>query len=268
MEEERNKKESLQDPVVIEHANPSETNTGPDAHTIESDSNMQTRDEIEEIHDAMDDEGPSSTQGMVQTGFGTHSVIPARSGDDQLHEGTKDPVVREFEEAAAMAATMTKEAAAVASENLMKLSQGAKAFLMNSSSWWGGGGEGQGQQPHSIEELHKRLGLAENDVVLESFKCKLLQQYLPSNNSFTGSKTIGFSCQLHIASKVIAIELDSSATPIVIHATEIQKVFEKDRETIVLELSGGRSVYIGHFSFPHLEVESAVALLKKCVDGI
>lgn len=199
-------------------------------------------------------------QGMSRTG-------DAYRGEEQgvskvSPQSSKDPVVREFEEAAAVAAAVTKEAAAAAQQKLMKASKEMRGFV---SSLWSSfdGPPKQHEEKDAMQEIKEKLGLDEDENILESFRCKLIQQYVPSNNAFTQPKSIGFAGQLHIASGHIGFELDSgSSSPICVSKNEMKGVKQEDM-CIVVTLSGGRSLIFGHFSFPRLEVESACTLLNK-----
>jgi len=116
----------------------------------------------------------------------------------------------------------------------------------------------------SDSELRSRLGLDDDEVILETFRCKLLQAYRPSTNDFTPAKTIGFSGQLHIAGNHVCFELDGSgdaSPPASIPKKNIVS-FKREEDAVEILLKGGKSLVLGHFSLPNLEVESVIALLE------
>lgn len=227
--------------------------TEDDTGEIQPDEEKAPRDD-DTIHRALDQE-----QGMSRT---ADAYSNEEQGLGKSPHSSKDPVVREFEEAAAVAAAVTKEAATAAQQKLMKASKEMRGFV---SSLWSSfdGPLKQDEDKDVMQEIKEKLGLGEDENILESFRCKLIQQYMPSNNAFTQPKSIGFGGQLHIASAHIGFELDSgSSSPICVPRQEIKGVKQEDM-CIVVTLSGGRSLIFGHFSFPRLEVESACTLLNK-----
>lgn len=235
-------------------------NPGLDKLVEDDTGEIQPDDEEVPRNDDTIDRALEQEQGMSRTG-------DARRGEEQglskvSPQSSKDPVVREFEEAAAVAAAVTKEAAAAAQQKLMKASKEMRGFV---SSLWSSfdGPPRQNEEKDAMQEIKEKLGLDEDENILESFRCKLIQQYVPSNNAFTQPKSIGFAGQLHIASAHIGFELDSgSSSPICVSKNEMKGVKQEDM-CIVVTLSGGRSLIFGHFSFPRLEVESACTLLNK-----
>eukprot|EP00890_Picochlorum_soloecismus_P002845 jgi/Picsp_1/3561/NSC_06398-R1_expressed protein [Chlorella variabilis] len=242
-EKEQDSAETLQNPGVD---NLAEDDTGEIQPEKDATGNDHT------IHQALDQE-----QGMSRT-------ADAYSNEEQgkSPHSSKDPVVREFEEAAAVAAAVTKEAAVAAQQKLMKASKEMRGFM---SSLWSSfdGPLKQNEEKDVMHEIKEKLGLDEDENILESFRCKLIQHYMPSNNAFTQPKSIGFAGQLHIASAHIGFELDSgSSSPICVSRNEIKGVTQEEM-CIIVTLSGGRSLIFGHFSFPRLEVESAFTLLNK-----
>ena len=221
---------------------------------------IQPDEEVPRNDDTID-RALEQEQGMSRTGDAYRSEEQGLSKVSPKTTG-KDPVVREFEEAAAVAAAVTKEAAAAAQQKLMKASKEMRGFV---SSLWSSfdGPPKQHEEKDAMQEIKEKLGLDEDENILESFRCKLIQQYVPSNNAFTLPKSIGFAGQLHIASAHIGFELDSgSSSPICVSKNEMKGVKQEDM-CIVVTLSGGRSLIFGHFSFPRLEVESACTLLNK-----
>lgn len=182
---------------------------------------------------------------------------------------------REFEEAAAVAAAVTREAAAAAQEKLLRASNEVKGFF---GSLWGSMDDpASGLKSRqalsaaaSSQDMKERFGIDDEDEkILESFRCKLIQQYVASNNSFTPPKTIGFSGHLHIASNYVIFEFDnrSNGKPVVIPVADVNNVQQNEEEqregVIVMNLKGGRSLICGQFSFPKLEIESAMLLLGR-----
>lgn len=175
-----------------------------------------------------------------------------------------DPVVKELEEAAAVAKETAAAVAKEASQRLKGAAAEAKAFM---SSFWSvfEDPSPSGSTPEQTDdEMRRRLQLDDDEAILETFRCKLIQTYTPSNNDFTGPKSIGFSGQLHIASAHVCFELDGAgggAAPISIPREMLQS-FSREEEGIEIKLKGGQSLVLGQFSLPKLEVESAVALLE------
>lgn len=182
---------------------------------------------------------------------------------------------REFEEAAAVAAAVTREAAAAAQEKLLRASNEVKGFF---GSLWGSMDDSVDASKSrqavsaaaSSQDMKERFGIEDEDEkILESFRCKLIQQYVASNNSFTPPKTIGFSGQLHIASNYVIFEFDnrSNGKPVVIPVADVNNVQQNEEEqregVIVMNLKGGRTLICGQFSFPKLEIESALLLLGR-----
>jgi hypothetical protein len=101
---------------------------------------------------------------------------------------------------------------------------------------------------------------------------ELLQVYQAANG-LTPSKTIAFSGQLTIGTGSVCFDMDSAATdgrPALRFPRKDLKSFrriEGDANCIQLQLIDGREIVVGQFSFPRLEVESAVALLEELVGG-
>lgn len=189
--------------------------------------------------------------------------------------GDQQAFGREFEEAAAVAAAVTREAAAAAQEKLLRASNEVKGFF---GSLWGSMDDSVGVSKSrqaasaaaSSQDMKERFGIEdEEEKILESFRCKLIQQYVASNNSFTPPKTIGFSGQLHIASNYVIFEFDnrSNGKPVVIPVADVNNVQQNEEEqregVIVMNLKGGRTLICGQFSFPKLEIESALLLLGR-----
>lgn len=176
-----------------------------------------------------------------------------------------DPVVKELEEAAAVVAAASKEAAHIAQQKLMKGAAEAKAFV---SSLWSVFDDStpKSTPQQTDEEFKKRLGLDADEPILETFRCKMLQKYNPTNNSFTPQKIISFSGQLHIAGSHVCFELDGSVSgkPISLKKEEIVSFDVVDKSAIEITLVEGRSLIVGQFSF-QMELDSAALLLEKFV---
>jgi hypothetical protein len=180
-----------------------------------------------------------------------------------------DPMVRELEEAAAVAAAATAEAAAAAKQKLMAGANSAKAFMSSLWSAFDDQGASRAAEAASEAALRERLGLADDEPIFEAFRCKLIQQYAPANNTFTPPKNIAFSGVLHVAARHVCFELDGgggAAAPVVIPAGELAGV-SREGDALRVALTGDREVVVGAFSLPKLEVESALALLQGLCDG-
>lgn len=176
---------------------------------------------------------------------------------------------KEFEEAATLAAAVTREAAAAAQESFLKASSEAKNFF---GALWGsldtpGASSTRDKESKSYGsiDIQKRFSIEdESEKILESFRCKLIQQYVASNNSFTKPKSIGFSGIFHILDNYVAFEFDnlSNGKPVVIPDKDIKQFKESDG-VIVLSLTGTRTFVVGHFTYGVMEVESAMNLLHR-----
>lgn len=203
---------------------------------------------------------------------GTHGALEATTTTTTISNNASpsgrsvDPVVRELEEAAAVAAAAATEAAAVTKQKFLEGADKAKAFM---SSFWSAFDDpttSAAKEQQSETALRQRLGLEENEAILEVFRCKLIQSYSPTRNDFTGSKNIAFSGQLHIATEHVCFELDgaggATAAPISIPKSELKGV-EREGDALRIELTGdNREIIVGAFSLPRLEVESALTLLQ------
>lgn len=202
---------------------------------------------------------------------------PIASIDTVVEKKANDPNAfgKEFEEAAAVAAAVTREAAAAAQEKLVRASNEVKGFF---GSLWGSLDDSPGvwksrqgmSSAATSQDMKERFGIDDEDEkILESFRCKMIQQYVASNNSFTPPKTIGFSGQLHIASNHVIFEFDnrSNGKPVVIPVADVNTVQQNDEEqlegVLVMNLKGSRTLVCGQFSFPKLEIESALLLLGR-----
>ena len=171
---------------------------------------------------------------------------------------------KEFEEAAAVAAAVTREAAAVAQEKLLKASNDFKGFFQDfkSLSLWNIDEKSPGKASDDID-IKERFGIdSATEKILESFRCKLIQQYMATYNTFTPPKKLGFGGLLHIMTNHIVFEFDSTIKSIVISLKDIQNVKQESGEVIVMGLSGSRELIVGQFAYPQLEIESALALLE------
>ena len=176
-------------------------------------------------------------------------------------------MVRELEEAAAVAAAALSETTTAAKQKIIQGAAGAKAFV--SSLWSAFDSNTSTSQSlassQSEAELRQRLGLDEDEAILEVFRCKLIQQYAAVKNDFTPPKNIAFSGQLHVAARHIAFELDAamgSGDPAIsLAASEVVSVV-REGDALRVGLSRGREMCVGAFSLPKLEVESAFALLS------
>ena len=105
-------------------------------------------------------------------------ILPAEGGDDgeyyskpgpsstSPNSRSIDPVVRELEEAAAVAAAATAEAAAVAKDKIMKGAAGAKAFMSSLWSAFDDSSTAAAREEQSEKDLRQRLGLEENEAIL------------------------------------------------------------------------------------------------------
>lgn len=196
---------------------------------------------------------------------------------------SNDPM-RELEEAAAVAAAAaagaaahTKEAAKQATDKIIKgAAEARKEITSLVSTLWAAfdsPAESRSKQHGSAEDLRARLGLAEGEAILETFRCKLIQQYAPVGNSFTPAKNIAFSGQLHIATASVSFELDgaggAAARPVHVPASNIAE-FVREGDAIVVKLNGpgeAKSFVLGQFALPKLEVDSALALLEHLTSG-
>lgn len=180
-----------------------------------------------------------------------------------------DPIVHELEEAAAVAAAATAEAAAAAKQKIMQGAAGAKAFMSSLWSAFDDPSTTAAKELESEKALRERLGLEDNEAILEVFRCKLIQTYSPSNNDFTPPKNIAFSGLLHVASGHICFELDGSGgagAPVSIPRADVKGVM-REGDALRVTLSGDRELVVGAFSLPKLEVESAFTLLSSLVQA-
>ena len=176
---------------------------------------------------------------------------------------------KEIEEAATLAATVTREAAAAAQEGLLKASNEAKSFF---GALWSSfeapnasGGEQEKEASASID-IRERFSIQnDSEKILESFRCKLIQQYVASNNSFTKPKSIGFSGMFHILDSHVVFEFDniSNGKPVVVSDEDIRDFLEEEAGVIVMTLRGSRTFVVGHFAYGSIELESAMNLLRR-----
>ena len=120
--------------------------------------------------------------------------------------------------------------------------------------------------------MQASLGLDDGEIVLETFRCKILQRYHPMDNDFTPTKVIAFSGQFTIASASVVFELDSGAAdgrpPVRVPRASLEKFYrmENDPHTIMLQLKNGQQMVLGKFSFPRLEIDSCLALLEQLLE--
>lgn len=196
----------------------------------------------------------------------------------QSKNQTVDPVMKEIEEAAAVAAVAAKEAANIAQQKITRGVAEAKAFM---SSLWSfsldGSDSGRRSAKGSLEaengdeRMRQHLGLESDEVVLEEFRCKILQRYHPIDNDFTQTKVIAFSGHFTIASASVVFELDSAApdgqAPVRVPRSDIVGFSRDDngQNKIILQLINGRQMILGQFRFPDLELDSCIALLEQLV---
>jgi hypothetical protein len=225
----------------------------------------EEEDEVSEIMEAEHPEPPSEEGALeeqkeqpTQSSTGTQPALGSLLGN------------KEIEEAATLAATVTREAAAVAQEGFLKASNEAKSFFgaLWSSFEAPNSSTGRGNEPSTSIDIRERFSIPEeSENILESFRCKLVQQYVASNNSFTKPKSIGFSGMFHILKNYVVFEFDnvSNGKPVVVADKDIRDVAEEDA-VIVLTLSGGRTFVVGHFTHGAMEVESGMNLLRKKLD--
>ena len=125
-------------------------------------------------------------------------VVPAAKGESEpeeldagsaaaapppTHINRMDPVVKELEEAAAVATAAATEAAAAAKAQIVKGATSAKAFM---SSLWSAFDDTNAAARHlqTESDLRKRLSLTDDEAILEVFRCKLIQSYVSSFLSF------------------------------------------------------------------------------------
>jgi hypothetical protein len=209
---------------------------------------------------------------------------------------TKDPVLREIEEVASASLAATRDGAAKLVKSAAEAKENLTSFVSSLWSALDPPTVKPAVQVHTrmagalsvsltinknrtlsllyvhllqdIDTLKAHLGLDPTESVLESFRCKLIQAYRPATNTFTPSKTISFAAQLHIATASLCVELegDREGRPVRVPAADIQS-FAKQGDAVVISLVDGRSVVVGHFALPALEVDSALALLETLVPG-
>jgi len=212
----------------------------------------------------LEDEQQPDTNGASETTTNTNT-----SKNASLSGRNVDPVVRELEEAAAVAAAAATEAAAATRQKFLEGADKAKAFMSSFWSAFDDPTDSAAKEHQSEAALRQRLGLQENEAILEVFRCKLIQSYSPTKNDFTGSKNIAFSGQLHIATGHVFFELDgaggASAAPVSIPKSELKGV-EREGDALRIELLDNRELIVGAFSLPRLEIESALTLLKSLAD--
>lgn len=173
---------------------------------------------------------------------------------------------KEIEEAAMLAATVTREAAAAAQEGLLKASNEAKSFFGALWSSFDGPADSRESEPPSTIDVKERFSIDDaSEKILESFRCKLIQQYVSSNNSFTKPKSIGFSGMFHILDNYISFEFDnmSNGKPVVVPDKDIREFRRESDGVILIDLRGSRTFVVGHFTYGAMEVESAMNLLGR-----
>ena len=191
--------------------------------------------------------------------------------DATAGSGARPPIPDEVKEAAAMAATVTREAAADVAKEFSKISNQAQSLFRNMWQQFdplaGSGNQRGGGEPDGMD-VKQRFGISnETEKLLESFRCTLIQTYAPSDNTFTPIKAIGFTGCFHILDAHIAFEFDNVASngkPIVIPLAEVDKV-ERDAAnggSLVCRLVGGRMFVVGRFLNGTLELDSAELLLQ------
>lgn len=206
------------------------------------------------------EDGPAVGQAHSQEGDHPPNAASSQSTLGNPVGGMKE--LKELEEAATKAAVATRGAA-------IKFANEAKAFM---SSIWSAFDDPEAMSSGAVtsdEQLAERLGLEPKEAILESFRCKLIQRY-QSLNGLTPPKNIAFSGQLHIAAHHIVFELDNSSqmaadnsvgNNIRLDRQELKAV-KRDGDVLHLEVKDGKDIIFGAFSFPKLEVESALALLE------
>jgi len=247
----------------------------------------ESKEEINSLSDRVE-EAPGMTLGH-DDGRGSFSSFEKLSVNESSYRGTPDPQctepgearepgepndsqiansvsgmkeLKELEEVATKAAVATRGAA-------IKFANEAKAFM---SSIWSAFDDPEATASsgatHSEGQLAERLGLDANEAILETFRCKLIQRY-QSLNGFTPPKNIAFSGQLHVTARHIVFELDNPSQvdgntfdyTVRLDRQDLQAV-RRDGDVLHLSVSDGKDVVFGAFSFPRLEVESALALLE------
>jgi hypothetical protein len=230
--------------------------------------------------DAQTEEAPApvSTAAPPQQPDPAEEIQQAEAAPAPRRPASAADPLRELEEAAAAAAASTKEAAQQATQKLMKGAAEAKkelsSFMTSIWSAFDAPGAAAAKQAGSEDELRARLGLGEGEAVLESFRCKLIQQYDPVGNAFTPRKSIAFAGQLYITSACACFQLDApgggAAPPPVIKVPAAQiEGFAKEGDAIRLQLGGGggAAMVLGGFALPKLEVDSALALLEHLTEA-
>lgn len=210
--------------------------------------------------------GAFAANGAVSSGSAASDATDAADP-----AGARPPIPDEVKEAAAMAATVTREAAADVAKEFSKISNQAQSLFRNMWQQFdplAGSGNGQTGAQADGMDVKRRFGISsETEKVLESFRCTLIQTYAPSDNTFTPIKAIGFTGCFHILDSHIAFEFDNVASngkPIVIPLAEVDKV-ERDPAnggSLVCRLVGGRLLCVGRFVHGALELDSAELLLR------
>lgn len=171
-------------------------------------------DDLDEEKKKDDSQGPIITQTATTQPSSTQppptqppptQQPPTQPPPTQPRPTQRQPAIPdEVKEAAAMAATVTREAAADVAKEFTKISSQAQSFLSNMWSQFDPLAAQSGQPAGNREEIDvsERFGLVGPEKVLESFRCTLIQTYAPADNTFTPMKAIGFT---------VGIELDRRA---------------------------------------------------------
>ena len=168
-------------------------------------------DEEKKKDDHQDD--PSVTQTATTQPSSAQPQPPTQQPPTQQPPTQPPPTQRqpaipdEVKEAAAMAATVTREAAADVAKEFTKISSQAQSFLSNMWSQFDPLAAQSGQPAGNREEIDvsERFGLVGQEKVLESFRCTLIQTYAPADNTFTPIKAIGFTGGIELDRRAPAV---------------------------------------------------------------
>lgn len=236
-------------------------------------------------------EGSSSSAGGGD-GRGAQDVEDeGRASGPKAGEG--DDPLAELTETASKVANIAKGAAKDVQEAALQLSNRwtsavNTAVETNSplakivggiSTWWANldptapeGGQPGGSQDSDAAaemktaELQKLYGLSENDTLLEQFKCKLLQSYSCSHNSYTPDMQMAFPIDLSITEQhfCFCVEHRGHKYPSVISNMQVSKVekkYEAGDLVLAVNLNENQTLIFKGFIAENA-LDSALALLE------
>lgn len=172
--------------------------------------------------------------------------------------------------------TAAKLATETAKEVSQRLLHGAAEARGNLSALIGKislfGNDGKCEENSPAPDIRQLLQLKQDQAILESFRCKLLQRYTANNNNFTPSRTIAFSGILYmIGGGLLAFVLDAlkDVSPITVATSDLKGFVQLPAENALparLEVQLGmndETLVFGGFALGEIEIESASVLLEQ-----